>query len=130
MEELNNCLNNMDNQNNFDYVIETIKNNKISEIDYIFKYYKSNVNQDKAMEFYKKIIDIDNHYTINKLADMYNSGNGIKSNCEEAVKLYKKAMLLGNLNSIYSLAVMHLNGFGCKKEIYVKQLNYIKNMDC
>lgn len=61
----------------------------------------------KAVELYKKAINLGNSVAMSNLALMYIFGNGVEINNEEAIKLYKKSIELGNINSIRQLGMFY-----------------------
>lgn len=57
----------------------------------------------KAMDLYKKAIDLGNEYAMCNLAAMYEYGKGVEVNIDYAIKYYKEAANMGFQRGIEAL---------------------------
>lgn len=60
-------------------------------------------NYTKAMELYKKAIDLGNEIAIFNLGLMYEYGKGIEKNIDNAIKYYKEAADMGDQKGVEAL---------------------------
>ncbi|RGB39550.1 kinase-like domain-containing protein [Rhizophagus diaphanus] len=77
----------------------------------------TNVNKQKAFEFYQKAANLENISGINNLGYCYSYGIGTIIDKTKAFELYQKAANLGSCTAQYNLAFMYENGKGIMKNI-------------
>ena len=86
------------------------------------------VSQDyaKAIELYKKALELGNTSAMYNLARLYEKGQGVSQDYKKAKELYEKAVELNNLDAMFNLALMYQKGEGVSqdyskaKELYEK----------
>ena len=82
----------------------------------------------KAIELYEKSVELNNSYSMNNLAFIYEVGNEIiKKDSKKAISLYEKAAKLNNSSAIYNLALIYEKGDGVIEKNLEKAIELYEN---
>lgn len=76
----------------------------------------------KAIKWFRKGIEQNNHWAQHNLGYMYSQGHGVPKNYFEAAKWFRKAANQGNADSQSNLGAMYLTGSGVPQDF---ELSYI-----
>lgn len=98
----------------FSYCLRFAEQDDADAQNYIGNYYSMGLGIEKdaikAVEWYKKAVELGNSKAMFNLATHYLNGDGIPSDPDIAVKWYTKAAELGNSIAMYNLGVIFSNG--------------------
>lgn len=73
----------------------------------------------KAVSWYRKAAEADNHWGMSKLGSCYEEGIGVEKSGEEAVKWYRKAAERGGGHGMIHLGLCYEKGVGVEKDLKV-----------
>ena len=83
-------------------------------------------NYTKALEYYKKAVDLGNIRAIADIGDLYYYGRGVERNFQKSIEWYKKAADLGNGYANYLLGWQYQYGQGVNQDYQIAMEWYKK----
>ena len=95
-------------------------------------YYQSQM-YEKAVEYFKKGVNVYDPQAMYHLAICFSKGEGVNQNIPEAIRYYELAANLNHLPSIYNLAMHYQKGIGVKVDenkanALLDKYNFLKNI--